>query len=604
MMRSLFLTVPVRRATAAGVDVPCSAARGPVTNAKLRPAGPARLAAGGALRYAVALACAGLAVAPAAAQVEPSRADLAAGAETTSRPARRAATTVATGDSDEPGRSDATNTQPAGDARAARAREAKLGDSDVATAPIRELRVPSRHSATIGGRAVPYTATAGTVTIRDDDGKPTASMFYVAYTTGDSTRPVTFLYNGGPGSSSMWLHMGSLAPVRVRTDSPAATAGPPFTLANNPDSLLDKSDLVFIDAVGAGFSRPLGDTKLQALWGTDADIDAFARGIERWLTINDRWNAPKFIFGESYGTLRSGGLSYRLAQDGVQLNGVILLSSIMNYARRSPGLDQDLINYLPSYAATAAYHHRVPAPADLPAFLAQARAFARGPYAQALAAGQNLPDAERTAIAQQMAGFTGLPVKFILDADLRVDLSRFRKELLRDQRRTLGRYDSRFTGIDVDAAGEGPEYDPSDTGITGAFVSSFHHYLEHDLGFSTLMSYRPTYYSPSLTWDFAHRPPGSRGGGGKQAQADTALDLSAAMRENPHLMVYSLNGLYDMATPFFGTEYDLGHMQLDPTLRANLRFAYYPSGHMVYLNTAALHSMKADLSRFYDDAVR
>ena len=519
-------------------------------------------------------------------------------------PPRPAVSVSPPGDTDEPGRGDATNTQPTGDPRAAKAREAKLGDGDIATAPIRELRVPSRHSTIIGGRAVAYSATAGTVTIRDDDGKPTASMFYVAYTTGEPGRPVTFMYNGGPGSSTLWLHMGSLGPMRVRTDSPQATAGPPFQLANNPDSLLDKSDLVFVDAIGAGFSRPLGDTKLQALWGTDADIDAFARGIERWLTINDRWNSPKFIFGESYGTLRSGGLAYRLAQDGVQLNGVVLLSSIMNYGRRAPGLDQDLINYLPSYAATAAYHHRIPAPADLPAFLAQVRTFARGPYAAALAQGQDLPAAERTAIAQQLAGFTGLPVKFILDADLRVDLSRFRKELLRDQRRTLGRYDSRFTGIDVDAAGEGPESDPSDTGITGAFVASFHHYLAHDLGFSSQMSYRPTYYSPTLKWDFSHRPPGTRGGGTAQALADTALDLSAAMRENPHLMVYSLNGLYDMATPFFGTEYDLAHMQIDPSLRSNLRFAYYPSGHMVYLNTAALHSMKADLSRFYDDAVR
>ncbi len=541
-----------------------------------------------------------LMIAPAAgAQERPVSREPAVGAE---RGARRPATGNTAADADEPGRGDATNTQPAGDPRAARARENKVGDSDVATAPVRELRVPSRHTATIGGRTIAYTATAGTVTIRDDDGKPTASMFYVAYTTGEPGRPVTFLYNGGPGSSTLWLHMGSLAPVRVRTDSPAATAGPPFNLVNNGDSLLDKSDLVFVDAIGAGFSRPLGDTKLQALWGTDADIDAFARGIERWLTINDRWNSPKFIFGESYGTLRSGGLSYRLQQDGVQLNGVILLSSIMNYGRRSPGLDQDLINYLPSYAATAAYHHRIPAPADLPAFLDQARAFARGPLAQALAQGQDLPDAQRTAIAQQMAGFTGLSAKFILDADLRVDLGRFRKELLRDQRRTLGRYDSRFTGIDVDAASESPEYDPSDTGITGAFVGSFHHYLEHDLGFSSTMSYRPTYYSPALRWDFSHRAPGSRGGGQAQTLADTALDLSAAMRENPHLKVYSLNGLYDMATPFFGTEYDLAHLQIDKSLRSNLRFAYYPSGHMVYLNTDALRSMKADLARFYDDA--
>ena len=553
------------------------------------------------MRLAAATMLAVLIATPAFAQERPARSD-AAGTETGGRSGRRPPPAMA--DADEPGRGDATNAQPSGDLRAARARENKLGDSDIATAPIRELRVASRHSATIGGRQVAYTATAGTVTVRDDDGKPTASMFYVAYTTGEPGRPVTFLYNGGPGSSTLWLHMGSVGPVRVRTDSPAATAGPPFTLANNPDSLLDKSDLVFVDAIGAGFSRPLGDTRLQALWGTDADIDAFARGIERWLTINDRWNAPKFIFGESYGTLRSGGLSYRLAQDGVQLNGVVLLSSIMNYGRRAPGLDQDLINYLPSYAATAAYHHRIAAPADVPAFLNAARAFARGPMAQALAQGQDLPDADRAAIASQMAAFTGLSAKFILDSDLRVDLGRFRKELLRDQRRTLGRYDSRFTGIDVDTVAEAPEYDPSDTGITGAFVGSFHHYLAHDLGFTSAMSYRPTYYSPALKWDFSHRAPGARGGGATQAVADTALDLSAAMRQNPHLMVYSLNGLYDMATPFFGTEYDLAHLQIDKTLRPNLRFAYYPSGHMVYLNTEALHSMKTDLSRFYDDATR
>ncbi len=553
------------------------------------------------MRLAAATMLAVLITTPAFAQERPARSDT-AGTDNAGRGGRRPPPAMA--DADEPGHGDATSAQPGGDPRAARARDNKLGDSDIATAPIRELRVASRHSATIGGRQVAYTATAGTVTVRDDDGKPTASMFYVAYTTGEPGRPVTFLYNGGPGSSTLWLHMGSVGPVRVRTDSPAATAGPPFTLANNPDSLLDKSDLVFVDAIGAGFSRPLGDTKLQALWGTDADIDAFARGIERWLTINDRWNAPKFIFGESYGTLRSGGLSYRLAQDGVQLNGVVLLSSIMNYGRRAPGLDQDLINYLPSYAATAVYHHRIAAPADVPAFLNAARAFARGPMAQALAQGQDLPDADRTAIASQMAGFTGLSAKFILDSDLRVDLGRFRKELLRDQRRTLGRYDSRFTGIDVDAVAEAPEYDPSDTGITGAFVGSFHHYLAHDLGFTSAMSYRPTYYSPALKWDFSHHAPGARGGGATQALADTALDLSAAMRQNPHLMVYSLNGLYDMATPFFGTEYDLAHLQIDKTLRPNLRFAYYPSGHMVYLNTEALHSMKTDLSRFYDDATR
>jgi carboxypeptidase C (cathepsin A) len=503
---------------------------------------------------------------------------------------------------DEPGRGDANDAQHAPDFRADLARSEKVTDADIATAPVHEVRKVSHHTVTIGGRPIAYTATAGALTIRDDEGKPTASMFYVAYTTGGEHRPVTFFYNGGPGSSTLWLHMGSLAPVRVRTDSPQSTHNAPFDLIPNSDSLLDKSDLVFIDAIGAGYSRPLGDTKLQAFWGTDPDIDAFARGIERYLTANDRWNSPKFIFGESYGTTRSAGLAYRLQSDGVQLNGVVLLSSILNYGRRGPGLDQDMINYLPSYAATAAYHHKLPTqPADIMAFLREVREWARGPYAGALAKGQDISPAEKQAIAHQLSAYTGLSETFLIEADLRVNLQRFLKELERDQRRTLGRYDSRFEGIDTDAAGEGPEFDPSDTGITGAFVGAFHTYLARDLGYETNLTYRPTYYSAGTQWDFKHKAPNSRGFGGTN-EADVALDLSQAMRENPHLLVYSLNGIYDMATPFFGTEYDLNHMQLDPSLHANLRFAYYPSGHMVYLNTDALKSMKADLARFYDEA--
>jgi carboxypeptidase C (cathepsin A) len=490
------------------------------------------------------------------------------------------------------------------DPRADRARCRKLFDSDIATAPIGEIRKVTHHNAVIAGRPFVYTATAGTLTIRDDEGKPTLSMFYVAYTAGDghdTRRPVTFMYNGGPGSSSMWLHMGSLGPVRVATDSPAATHNAPYAIVDNNESLLDKSDLVFLDAPGAGFSRPLGDTKLAAFWGTDPDIDTFARGIERYLTLYDRWNSPKVIFGESYGTTRSAGLAYRLQQDGAQLNGVVLLSSILNYGRRDPGFDQELINYLPSYAAAAAYHHRLSAPpADLPAFLREVRDFARGPYALALAQGQQLDAAQRRAIAEKLASYTGLSPAFLLQADLRVTPQRFRKELLRDQRLTLGRYDDRFTGYDVDAAGESPEYDPADTGITGAFVSAFHHYLTADLGFTTDLTYRPTYYSAGIQWDFRHHPPGSHSDFDVNT-ADVALDLSAAMRQNPHLVLYSLNGIYDLATPFFGTEYDLGHMQLDPALKGAVRFAYYPSGHMVYLNTEALKSMKADLARYYDE---
>jgi carboxypeptidase C (cathepsin A) len=499
-----------------------------------------------------------------------------------------------------------SNTGPVVERRTERgeaAGEHKISDADIATAPVQERAKTSHHSVTVGGRAIPYTATAGTLTLRSDDGKPIASMFYVAYTADgprDPARPVTFLYNGGPGSSSLFVHMGLFGPVHVMTDSPNATHSPPYTITDNPNSLLDKSDLVFLDAIGAGYSRPLGDTKGAAFWGVDQDIDAFARGIQRYVTINNRWNSPKFIFGESYGTTRSAGLAYALQERGLQLNGVLLLSSILNYGTRDAGFDHIYVTYLPSYAATAAYHRKIAAPADLPAFLNEVREWASGPYRVALARGSNISEAELDATARKMSSYTGLSVDFLKRANLRVDLARFRKELLRDQRRTLGRYDSRFTGIDYDAAGENPEYDPSDTGIHGAYVAALHDHIEHDLGYVTELNYWPSGPNINQAWDWKHKAPGSQ----RASQvADTAQDLGLAMRENPHLMVYSLNGLYDMATPFFGTEYDLAHMQLDPSLRGNVRFGYYPSGHMVYLNQDALKQLKSDVARFYDEAV-
>jgi carboxypeptidase C (cathepsin A) len=482
--------------------------------------------------------------------------------------------------------------------------ERKIPDADVATAPAHETEKASHHSVTVAGRTIPYTATVGTLTLRDDDGKPTASMFYVAYVAerakGEPERPVTFLYNGGPGSASLFVHMGLFGPVHVMTDSPNATHAPPYTLADNPNSLLDKSDLVFLDAIGAGYSRPLGDTKGTAFWGVDQDIDAFARGIQRYITLNHRWNSPKFIFGESYGTTRSAGLAYALQERGMQLNGVLILSSILNYGVRDAGFDHMYVTYLPSYAATAVYHHKAPTPPDLTAYLQEVRDWASGPYQVALAKGSNISEAELDATARKLSAYTGLSVDFLKRVNLRVDLQRFRKELLRDQRRTIGRYDSRFTGIDSDAAGDSAEYDPSDTGIHGAYVAALHEHLEKDLGYSSDLNYWPSGPNINRAWDWKHKPPGAS----FAAQvADTAQDLGAAMRQNPHLMVYSLNGLYDMATPFFGTEYDLAHMQLDPTLRGNVRFAYYPSGHMVYLNQDALKSLKTDVARFYDEAV-
>jgi carboxypeptidase C (cathepsin A) len=471
--------------------------------------------------------------------------------------------------------------------------------------PIDEQAVRTQHVAQTQAGAIKYTATAGTLTIRDDDAKPIGSVFYVAYTADGvkdyKRRPVTFFYNGGPGSSTLWLHMGSFAPMRVQTTGPDYIKPAPYDFGPNHDTLLDKSDLVFIDAMGTGYSRALGDKKDKDFWGVDQDADAFTRAIMRYVTKNARWMSPKVIFGESYGTTRTGALTYMLQDRGMALNGAVILSSILNYGVRQPGFDQIYVNYLPSYAATAWYHHKVPnPPADVATFVEQAKQFAAGPYAAALAQGSSLDAATRTQIATQMAAFTGLSPQFILNADLRVDLARFEKELLRDQRLTVGRYDSRYTGIDADAAGERPEYDASDTAISGAFIASFQDYMARDLGYRTDMPYRVSAYGlDGFKWDFTHKAPG--GGRGEQTSPDVAVDISAAMRTNPYLHLLSLNGYYDMATPFFGTEYDLKHMNLQPAQARNISFRYYRSGHMAYLNPDALHMLHRDLAAFYDE---
>jgi carboxypeptidase C (cathepsin A) len=482
-----------------------------------------------------------------------------------------------------------------------------------------ERSVVTTHTLQLDGHAIAYRATAGTLLIRDDKGKPDASMFYVAYTAAGGNdparRPVTFLYNGGPGSASIWLHMGSYAPVRVVTASPDATAPAPYHIEANADSLIDKTDLVFVDAIGTGYSKGLpkdkddksdkdknkdGDNPDKRFWGTDQDIDAFGRFITRYITVNQRWNSPKFLFGESYGTPRSAGLAKYLEEHGVALNGVVLLSSILNYASRMPALDNDYVNLLPSYAAIAWYHDKVPnKPAALEPFLAEARTFARGDYAVALSKGQNLDEAERSAIAERMARFTGLSVAYLKEANLRVSQPRFRKELLRGDRRTLGRYDGRFEGIDMDAAGETPETDPSDTGIRGAFTAAFNDYIVRELHYSSDVAYKTSAGTAIREWDWKHA---LRGQMRPVPIPITVPDLSEAMRTNPHLKVLSANGWFDLATPFFATEYDLAHMDIEPKLRGNLTFTYYPSGHMVYLNLEAAKQFKADLARFYDSA--
>lgn len=474
-----------------------------------------------------------------------------------------------------------------------------------ATAPVEEVEKTAKGSVTVDGRSIAYTATAGTLTLRDAKGKPTASIFYTAFTAPGKNRPVTFLYNGGPGSASVWMRMGSFAPTKVTTTDPVAVAPAPYTAGPNPDSLIGSTDLVFLDAPGSGYSRALGDTDPGKFYGVDQDVGAFADAIQRYITKNGRWGSPKYIFGESYGTTRSGALAQEMEGRGMSLNGVILLSSIMNYGIRQSGFDNIHIGYLPSYAATAWYHNKVAnRPASVEQFVEEARQFANGPYAIALGKGQDLPAAEEDAVAREMSRFTGLSVEFIKSANLRVDLSRFRKELLRDERETLGRFDSRYVGTDADAAGEGPEYDPSSTGITGLYISSFMDQLHSTFGYDTNLDYRRSARDGgNFEWDWSHKAPGY-GYSSQQNLVDVTADLSRAMRTNPYLRVLSLNGYYDMATPFHSTERDLKHMMLEPKLRQNLQFKYYAAGHMIYLNPEALHQMRVDLQAFYAQDAR
>lgn len=462
----------------------------------------------------------------------------------------------------------------------------------------------TQHSIRLDGHKIDYTATAGNLLLRDRTGQANASVFYVAYTVASktpATRPVTFLFNGGPGAGSVFLMIGSFGPKRARTASPGITPPAPYTLADNPDSLLGTTDLVFIDAVGAGLSRVVGHGTGKEFWGVDQDLNAFSQFIDRYLSVNQRWNSPKYLLGESYGTARAAMLAYQLGQDNIALNGVILMSSVLDSAAFSAGSDFKSESYLPSFAAIAWYHDRiVPKPASLPAFLDDARAFARGPYAQALAQGDALPDAERDAIAARVAQFTGLDVGYVKRSRLRLYPSRYRSELLRDQARSVGRYDARFEGIDFDSVSERPDYDASVSSVSSAFDAALHQHFAQDLHFTPADRYR-VFNDEALTqWDWKHRA----WWGERLPVPYAAGDLAEAMRQNPQLRVMSLNGYFDLATPFYATEYALAHLGVDAPLRANVRITYYPTGHMIYLDDAALHTLKGDLASFYAAGAR
>jgi carboxypeptidase C (cathepsin A) len=477
-----------------------------------------------------------------------------------------------------------------------------------AAAPPKEESSMTDHSIKIGGLTIPYKATAATILLKNEKDEPTALIYYTAYTRSEvkdlSQRPVAFVYNGGPGSSSVWLHMGSFSPRRVSTVNADATPPAPYKLSENPHCLLDKTDLVFVDPVGTGFSRAVGKAQDKDFWGVDQDVKSLAQFVNTYVSRNGRWNSPKFLIGESYGTFRSAALSnYLQSHDGLYFNGIVLISSVLNLGTISfnAGEDMPYIFYLPSYAATAWYHKVLKdQPPNLEPFLVLARKYAQTAYADALMQGSKLGETEKTAVAKGLARFTGLSEEYLVKANLRVNLPQFMKELQRSRGLTTGRLDARFSGWSYDLLGEYAEYDPQDTSITGPFTAAFNSYVRDELKFGQDKLYRTGSDEAGNNWDWKHRGAGENFG--FPGSPNVEGDLIQAMLTNPHLQVEVENGLYDLATPFYATEYTMEHLGLPDKLQKNIRPQYYDAGHMMYLRDEDLAKLKANIASFIDGA--
>lgn len=482
------------------------------------------------------------------------------------------------------------------DKAASPGREAPEDAYDSIPAPVVSV---THHSGTFGGVKVSYRATAGETYLKDKDGRPQAAIVSYSYVKEgpvDPRRPVTFLWNGGPGSGSLWLQMGAFGPKRVVIPSDAKDDGaPPYPIVDNPFSLLDVTDLVFIDPVGTGFSHALGKTDPKDFWGVTKDAKSMARFIRLWLDANGRWNAPKFIGGESYGTTRSAAVIHELegSYTDVAVNGIILISSILDFslAADAPGNELGYVTNLPSMAATAWYHGKVAdKPASVEEFVAQARAFAIGPYASALLKGNALSAQERAGIRPQLARFTGVAEAYLDKADLRLSPGRFYKELLRDRGLTIGRLDTRYTGRDYDAAGETPDNDPSFYAIDGAYTAAMNAWVREGLKYSPETVYSSIGGVRDWDWKLDDT------GGGDQGYLNVAPYIGRALRENSGLRVFAGQGYYDFATPFFGAEYSLARTGIPDDGR--IQWHYYHAGHMMYVRQDDLSKLSSDIRAF------
>jgi carboxypeptidase C (cathepsin A) len=468
-------------------------------------------------------------------------------------------------------------------------------------APPVEKTSKTKHSIQIHGKTLAYTATAGTLILQKDD-KPWASMFYVAYTRDDvpdaAKRPITFAFNGGPGSSSVWLHLGALGPKRVEMGPDGGQPKPPYHLVDNEDTPLEFTDLVFIDPVTTGFSRAAPGEKDTQFHSFDGDLDSVAEFVRLYLTRFERWGSPKFLAGESYGTTRAAALSQRLLEnDGIYLNGITLISTVLNFETISFARGNDLpyALFLPSYTAAAWYHKKLPKDlqADLEKALGESRRFAGNEYNAALMKGDKLTTAERTSVVREMARLTGLSEQYIEQSNLRVTEERFTKELLRDQQKTIGRYDSRLEGEDVDAAGEAPEYDPSYASVQGVYTAMFNDYIRTELKYDSDAPYQ-VLTDKVRPWSYDRF---------QNRYVNVAEMLRQAMTQNPSLNVMIANGYYDLATPFFATEYTVNHIGLAPALTNHINLTYCDAGHMLYTKKSCLDSLHVAMTDFYQKAL-
>jgi carboxypeptidase C (cathepsin A) len=464
--------------------------------------------------------------------------------------------------------------------------------------------VTTQHSVRIGGSTIRYAATAGLALIRNDDDEPTGLFGYTAYiregVDDSSKRPIMFAYNGGPGSASIWLHMGVLGPRRIPVVDTEVTGPAPFGAINNEFSILDVADLVMMDPVGTGYAKPAGKGSGEDFWGVDPDIEAASQFIARFITDNNRWNSPKFVLGESYGGIRTGGVAHKLLTEyGIGLNGVILVSPFMDAAAARDRFAIDLPHalYLPTLAATAWYHDALDErPDDLVTFVREVEEFALNEYSPALMKGSKLPAGARANLLTKLSKYTGLSEKYWDHSNLRVSHFHFTQELLRDQDITVGRVDSRFKGRSINRVGARMEYDPFGTGVGPAFTAGFMHYYTNDLGFKQDRDY---VVSGGLyeDWDWLHTLPS----GQKTLITNTAVDLAITMTLYPHMKVLIQQGYFDLATPHFVLDYVLSHMDLDAEQRARISVEMYEAGHMMYVHPPSLEKFKQDLARFVLD---